>query len=96
MQAGTDDAVRDFSRTLDQVNEVMATPDDEIKETERRLLEVAQAQDGSAGAAAAFAQAVAGDAKEVAPRMSAADRARLRKQRKRERQGRRQGRRFRR
>lgn len=93
MEAGTDDAARDFGRSLAQVNEVMATPEEEVRETERRLLEMAQPQGGSAGAASLFAQAIAGDAEEVAPRMSAAERARLRKQRKRERQGRRAGRR---
>lgn len=81
---------------MQEIREAMAgagVPPEMANETERRLLEMAEAQDRSAGAASAFAQALAGDAEEVAPRMSVAERARLRKQRKRERQARRRGRR---
>lgn len=96
MQAGTDDAARDFSESLAQVREVVeGTTEEEIRDTERRLLEMAE-EHPSAGAVGQFAQAAMAQ-DEVAPdRLGAAERARLRKQRKRERQGRRAGRRFRR
>lgn len=66
--------------------------EEQMRETERRLLEMANPAPEVAGAATAFAQVLDGDG-DQARRVPAAERARRRKQRKRERQARRRGRR---
>lgn len=86
MESGIGDALRQVRETVE------GATDEEIRDTERRLREMAE-EPVSAGAVGAFVQAMAGDEEEP-ERLSAAERARLRQQRKRERQGRRKGRRF--
>lgn len=82
---------------MEEIREAMRSVEgitpEQISETERRLLDMAQEQP-RIGAADLFSQAMVEDGGPP-DRLSAAERARLRKQRKRERQGRRKGRRSR-
>lgn len=80
---------------MQEIREAMegaGVPLAQIGETERRLLEMAEEERRSTGAAAAFAEALV-ETEAPGPRVPAAERARIRKQRKRERQARRAGRR---